>query len=322
MFSHSNFWRERTNGNRGHQNRPLLDREQIRERSGLLPCAEILSRISRGQYRRSGRTTEMMLDALVELQTKDLILIDSISATESLRIVRDIRRYARGIGILGSDMAAEREVKVLNGMIKLRSYDPDEYRIFTDHSKYDSVRFPTDFSGLPRLSVNDPIDIPVIDFQMEPDRWLEEQRRITEQLRNDFDVNIHQSRSEADRRAINRINSSVDAQNNYRAEYQVEFRGNRSWSEFDCWQESLERRYIERQEYRIGVDTGNLGDSQGYIANISISEKPTVCQGCINYNGSSYGGNLLICGMYPYGCDSDVCPDWEGTVLTTEPLLS
>jgi hypothetical protein len=37
-----------------------------------------------------------------------------------------------------------------------------------------------------------------------------------------------------------------------------------------------------------------------------------VCMGCKNYNGSNYGGNLLVCGMHPYGCDSDVCVDWEG----------
>jgi hypothetical protein len=36
------------------------------------------------------------------------------------------------------------------------------------------------------------------------------------------------------------------------------------------------------------------------------------CVGCINYNGSVYGGNLLVCGIYPYGCNSDTCADWEG----------
>jgi hypothetical protein len=36
------------------------------------------------------------------------------------------------------------------------------------------------------------------------------------------------------------------------------------------------------------------------------------CVGCINYNGSVYGGNLLVCGIYPYGCNSGTCADWEG----------
>jgi hypothetical protein len=52
---------------------------------------------------------------------------------------------------------------------------------------------------------------------------------------------------------------------------------------------------------------------------IPISTKPMpdpaihrACLGCINYNGSDYGGNLLVCGMHPYGCDHDTCADWEG----------
>jgi hypothetical protein len=36
------------------------------------------------------------------------------------------------------------------------------------------------------------------------------------------------------------------------------------------------------------------------------------CVGCLNYDGSAYGGNLLVCGMHPYGCDSSTCADWEG----------
>lgn len=36
-----------------------------------------------------------------------------------------------------------------------------------------------------------------------------------------------------------------------------------------------------------------------------------VCRGCSNYHGKIYGGNLLVCGMHPYGVDSDSCPDWE-----------
>jgi hypothetical protein len=52
---------------------------------------------------------------------------------------------------------------------------------------------------------------------------------------------------------------------------------------------------------------------------IPIHAKPTpdpaihpACVGCINYNGSDYGGNLLVCGMHPYGCGNDICADWEG----------
>jgi hypothetical protein len=36
------------------------------------------------------------------------------------------------------------------------------------------------------------------------------------------------------------------------------------------------------------------------------------CVGCVHYNGTAYGGNLLVCGMHPYGCEGDMCVDWEG----------
>jgi hypothetical protein len=36
------------------------------------------------------------------------------------------------------------------------------------------------------------------------------------------------------------------------------------------------------------------------------------CVGCLNYDGSAYGGNLLVCGMHPYGCEGATCADWEG----------
>jgi hypothetical protein len=35
------------------------------------------------------------------------------------------------------------------------------------------------------------------------------------------------------------------------------------------------------------------------------------CMGCRNYNGTTFGGNLLICGFHPYGWEEGSCPDWE-----------
>ncbi|HEY9652776.1 MAG TPA: hypothetical protein V6C95_19120 [Coleofasciculaceae cyanobacterium] len=40
-------------------------------------------------------------------------------------------------------------------------------------------------------------------------------------------------------------------------------------------------------------------------------ERLPACQGCSNYHGQVYGGNLFICAMHPYGWDSENCPDWE-----------
>lgn len=35
------------------------------------------------------------------------------------------------------------------------------------------------------------------------------------------------------------------------------------------------------------------------------------CVGCKFYDGSVYGGNMLVCGMHPYGPDDESCQDWE-----------
>jgi hypothetical protein len=36
------------------------------------------------------------------------------------------------------------------------------------------------------------------------------------------------------------------------------------------------------------------------------------CMGCHHYHGHVYSGNLLVCGMHPYGWTDDHCPDWDG----------
>jgi polyhydroxyalkanoate synthesis regulator phasin len=46
------------------------------------------------------------------------------------------------------------------------------------------------------------------------------------------------------------------------------------------------------------------------------SQKPTAenhpaCINCANYHGRIYNGNLLVCGMHPYGWNDENCPDWE-----------
>lgn len=41
-----------------------------------------------------------------------------------------------------------------------------------------------------------------------------------------------------------------------------------------------------------------------------VNEHAT-CVGCRHYHGQAHGGNMLVCGMYPYGPDTETCPDWE-----------
>lgn len=40
-------------------------------------------------------------------------------------------------------------------------------------------------------------------------------------------------------------------------------------------------------------------------------QKNPACVGCQNYHGRVYNGNLLVCGMHPYGWTDENCPDWE-----------
>jgi hypothetical protein len=43
----------------------------------------------------------------------------------------------------------------------------------------------------------------------------------------------------------------------------------------------------------------------------ATADKNPACVGCRHYHGQAYGGNLLVCGMHPSGCEDDSCPDWE-----------
>lgn len=47
----------------------------------------------------------------------------------------------------------------------------------------------------------------------------------------------------------------------------------------------------------------------GYVE--PSAEQHPACRGCRNYHGEIHGGNLLVCGMHPYGVEDGTCPDWE-----------
>ena len=40
-------------------------------------------------------------------------------------------------------------------------------------------------------------------------------------------------------------------------------------------------------------------------------ESHPACIGCQYYHGQVYSGNLLVCGMHPYGWEDENCPDWQ-----------
>jgi hypothetical protein len=64
--------------------------------------------------------------------------------------------------------------------------------------------------------------------------------------------------------------------------------------EFEDW---LEQRYEERQQ------AFEIWPEQATVA--------TACQNCQHYHGETYNDTLLVCAMHPYGCKSEICPDWE-----------
>jgi len=43
----------------------------------------------------------------------------------------------------------------------------------------------------------------------------------------------------------------------------------------------------------------------------ATTEKNPACIACRHYHGEVYSGNLLVCGMHPYGWEDATCPDWE-----------
>lgn len=50
----------------------------------------------------------------------------------------------------------------------------------------------------------------------------------------------------------------------------------------------------------------------GDLEQFSINPEHQACVGCRHYHGQVYGGNLLVCGMHPYGPEDASCRDWEG----------
>jgi hypothetical protein len=40
-------------------------------------------------------------------------------------------------------------------------------------------------------------------------------------------------------------------------------------------------------------------------------DRHAACIGCQHYHGRLYSGTLLVCGMHPFGWETESCPDWE-----------
>lgn len=55
---------------------------------------------------------------------------------------------------------------------------------------------------------------------------------------------------------------------------------------------------------------GEVDQPLPYSVEPTQQEHPA-CIGCRHYHGQVYSGNLLVCGMHPYGWEDENCPDWE-----------
>jgi hypothetical protein len=68
-------------------------------------------------------------------------------------------------------------------------------------------------------------------------------------------------------------------------------------------------------EFNIWEEIENFtGDSE--FVNITTEtpseNKYPACIGCRHYHGQAYNGQILVCGMHPYGVEDTNCLDWEG----------
>jgi hypothetical protein len=283
------FWNYLRVPSRAEIESSLLDREQIRAQLGLLPHAEYLSQSNiREGDRRSGRTTEMILDMLVAAQTK-LVYVDSYRNTPF--VVDEARRYAARTAYINPN-----KIRRYISRLDVRGAAPNSYQISVDHAELEhgdrprdrrtGAKFLRDLIEANRLRIDTFVPMRSIEEHAREYAAWEEQNQLPGHLRtfshHDFEPPRH-ARSLADL----------------------------NWEEYHRQQEFLINRTV-RARFSELLDTSNL----------KSTSKPPACQGCKNYNGSSYGGNLLICGMYPYGCDSDVCPDWESKTMVLIDLLS
>jgi hypothetical protein len=60
------------------------------------------------------------------------------------------------------------------------------------------------------------------------------------------------------------------------------------------------------------VDEMITGTSRPFVQTVSpVLQDHPACVGCANYHGETYGENLLVCAMHPYGAEGRTCSDWQ-----------
>jgi hypothetical protein len=60
------------------------------------------------------------------------------------------------------------------------------------------------------------------------------------------------------------------------------------------------------------VDEMISGTSRPFVQTVSpVLQDHPACVGCAHYHGETYGENLLVCAMHPYGVEDRICSDWQ-----------
>lgn len=72
--------------------------------------------------------------------------------------------------------------------------------------------------------------------------------------------------------------------------------------------------YFEYDEIDLSTHESDIGFP---YSGVPTAERHPACIGCHHYHGQVYGGNVLVCGMHPYGWDGENCPDWEAHPSTS-----
>jgi hypothetical protein len=80
-------------------------------------------------------------------------------------------------------------------------------------------------------------------------------------------------------------------------------------TEFDQYLNELAEPIFEVY-WELEEVMGEVDQPFPYTVEPTQQEHPA-CIGCSQYHGQVYGGNLLVCGMHPYGWEDENCPDWE-----------
>lgn len=85
------------------------------------------------------------------------------------------------------------------------------------------------------------------------------------------------------------------------------------WDELERLGEWLGSPLDPSSDYRYDIHIEYGFDHDMDLPDFRIWRAPTVCANCRHYHGQVYGGNMLVCGMHPYGPGEEAtsCPDRE-----------